>query len=228
MRFKNSNPVAMRFHMQDHKSLLLLITVLALSCALGMLASCAVTHPVPSTENPRQSKQNATYSQYSGPKVPVTVVPLGLSERTAQRYPHLLKESVGFGIHNMIIQELYDSHRFQLVEDNPTVIEEVLERLELGESGLLNSTEAAELGQFIGARKVVYGEVYDYAQGIDSSVVLLKDVSKDCVRVGIQLNIVDVESLEVIPSSGTAYGLDWGQAARKSVHKAVYSLVQEM
>ena len=228
MRLKNSNPVAMRFHMQDHNSLNILIFVLALFCAVGMMASCAVTHPVSSTDNSSQSQQNDTYPQYSGPKLPVTVVPLGLSERTAKRYPHLLNKSVGFGIHNMIIQELYDSHRFQLVEDNPTVIKEVLERLELGESGLLNSAEAAELGQFIGARKVVYGEVYDYAQGIDGSVVLLKDVSEDCVRVGIQLNIVDVETLEVTPSSGTAYGLDWGQAAKKSVHKAVYSLVQEM
>ncbi|MDZ7762130.1 MAG: CsgG/HfaB family protein [Desulfovermiculus sp.] len=205
----------------------ILILLIALTSAFCIMTSCAVTHPVSSTEYSENSNQKTSYPQYSGKKIPVAVVPLGLSKRTSERYPHLLKKLVGFGIHNMIIQELYDSNRFQLVEDNPTVIKEVLERLELGESGLLNSAEAAELGKFIGARKVVYGEVYDYAQGIDGSVVLLKDVSQDCVRVGIQLNIVDVETLEVIPSSGTAYGLDWGKAARKSVHKAVYSLIQE-
>lgn len=201
---------------------------LLIICLTSFILSCAATYPVHSPLQESKTKDNAAYPDYSGPKIPVAVVPLGLSKRTAERYPHLLKKLVGFGIHNMIIQELYDSHRFQIVEDNPKVIKEVLERLELGESGLINRSEAAELGRFIGARKIIYGEVYDYAQGIDGTVFFCRNISKECLRVGIQLNIVDVETLEVIPSSGTAYGRDWGQAAQESVHEAVFSLVQEM
>lgn len=135
-------------------------------------------------------------------RLTVAVLPLGLTATTAERYPQLAKRNVGFGVHNMLVERLYDSGRFRMVEDKPEVIEDLVNRQWLAASGGVTRESAVRHGQLLGARFVVYGEVFDF-----SSQKIKKKLSE--TRVGLQIRLVDVETSEYVPASGT------GAVARK-------------
>lgn len=201
------------------------IFFILLSCALvSVLSACATT---------RVDEQQATTAVpvkmpvYSGPKMIVAVLPLGLSERTAKAYPHLLSKDVGIGVHNRVVEVLFDTKRFAFVEEKNEVIKDVLDRQWMSSSGMVDQKTAVEMGKILGAKKVIYGEVYDFAQG--GEVVAGFSAKKDLVtRVGIQVRMVDVETLEYIPGSGTGRGNDSGSATDDAIQKAVISLVNRM
>lgn len=130
------------------------------------------------------------------PRVAVAVLPLGLSARTAERYPGLLARHVGFGVHNLLVDRLYASRRFRLVEDKQEVVDDLLDRQWIASSGAVSQESAVRYGKLLGARYVLYGEVYDF-----SSQRLKKKVLE--TRISLQIRLVDVETSEYVPASGT-------------------------
>ncbi len=106
-----------------------------------------------------------TLPEYTGTKTIVAILPLGLSERAAKRYPKLLEKAVGLGIHNLVMEALFETNRFRYVEEKPEITEDIIDRQWLSASGFFSNSQAVSYGEMLGAEKVVYGEIYDYAEG---------------------------------------------------------------
>lgn len=204
------------------KRLIIAVTAMA---SLALASGCATTQTIEPQTN--QPKAVTTFPPYNGPKVIVAVLPLGLSERAAKAYPHLLVKDVGMGMHNRVVEVLFDTNRFRFVEEKPEVIKDVLDRQWMSSAGMVDQKTAVELGKILGAKKVIYGEVYDYAQGEDRIVGF--SVQKNMTtRVGVQIRYVDVETLEYIPGSGIGRGQDIAAATDDAVRSAVSGLTKRM
>ncbi len=190
------------------------------------LAGCAST----SVEEKPAEKAMASpppLPPYTGPKTVTAVLPLGLSARAAKAYPHLLAKDVGLGIHNRVVEALFDTNRFRFVEEKPEIIKDALDRQWLSSAGMVDQATAVQIGKLLGARKVIYGEVYDFAQGGEKIGVggTAKDIK---TRVGIQVRCVDVETLEYVPGTGVGTGRDIGEASDQAIRLAVDSLVRRL
>ena len=59
------------------------------------------------------------------------------------------------------VEVLFDSNRFRFVEDKPEMIKDVLDRQWMSSAGMVDQSSAVEMGRILGAKKVIYGEVYD-------------------------------------------------------------------
>ena len=191
---------------------------------LFLLMSCATTAPEIDKDEADPAAARSTRPPppaYTGPKLPIAILPMGLSERAATRYPHLLDRSVGLGVHNVLTDALYRTRRFRLVEINESIVKEVMRTQWLSASGAVDKGSAVEIGKMLGAQKVVYGEVYDYSEGKTETIAGLKKKEKPEIRVGVQIRLVDVETLEYIPASAVAYDLDWGRSSAKAIESAV-------
>jgi len=199
-----------------------------LLCVLAglLLAGCASTQVV---EKPleKPKAELAPLPKYTGPKTVAAVLPLGLSAKAAAAYPHLLTKDVGLGIHNRVVEALFDTNRFRFVEEKPEIVKDVLDRQWLSSSGMVDQATAVKMGKLLGASKVIYGEVYDFAQGGEK--IGTGGVAKDLVtRMGVQVRCVDVETLEYVPGSGTGKGSDVGEASDAAIRAAVDGLVRRM
>ncbi|MDX8395268.1 MAG: CsgG/HfaB family protein [Mariprofundaceae bacterium] len=199
--------------------------LLVMSLAL-FLCSCANTYAVVENPDVQIEPVGQAFSKYHGEQDAVAVIPLGLSAKAAERYPHLRDKSVGFGIHNILMDFLFETKRFKFVEDKQSVITNTFKWHELSQSGLVDSAAAVQIGKMLSAKKVIYGEVYDYSEGGSESVVAFSASKRMQIRVGIQIRIVDVETLEVIPASGVGYGADWGLAAKQALYQAVRKVIK--
>ena len=192
------------------------------------LCSCATTYVEPdrnpAAENPQTQPRQP---EYTGPKIVVAVLPLGLSDRAASRYPHLLDKNVGFGIHNRLTEALYDSGRFTFVEDKGGIIKDVMDRQWMSANGMVSQSRAIEMGKILGATKVIYGEVYDYGES-GEQIRGLSAKKNLKTRMGIQIRCVDVETLEYIPGSGTGIGTDVSSAADQALQQASASLLKRL
>ncbi|MBN2644716.1 MAG: hypothetical protein JXR59_04505 [Desulfuromonadaceae bacterium] len=155
------------------------------------------------------------------------MLPLGLSDHAAKRYPHLLDKNVGMGIHNRLTEALYDTRRFTFVEEKAEIIKDVMDRQWMSANGMVSQQRAIEMGKMLGASKVIYGEVYDYGEGGDEIRGL--SVKRNLqIRMGIQIRYVDVETLEYIPASGTGIGGDISSAAEQALQQASDTLMRRL
>jgi curli biogenesis system outer membrane secretion channel CsgG len=198
--------------------------------ALLLLGGCATTYV--EEDNPLNGQNETTRqvvppSKYSGPKIVVAVLPMGLSDRAAQRYPHLLAKNVGMGIHNRLVDVLYDTRRFQFVEDKGDVIKDAMDRQWMSANGMVSQSKAIEIGKILGATKVIYGEVYDYGEA-GTKIRGLSAQKNLQTRMGIQIRCVDVETLEYVPGSGTGIGTDVSSAADEALQQATASLLRRL
>ena len=191
-----------------------------------LAAGCARTY-VDKEQDSVVRVENIKFAPYNGPKMVIAVLPLGLSKRAAEKYPDLLKKSVGFGVHNEVVETLYDTGRFRFVEEKPEIIKDVMDRQWMSSAGMVQQARAIELGRMLGASKVVYGEVYDFAQGGESVGPGGASTGFN-VRVAVQVRMVDVETLEYIPGSGTGYGRTVGDASRNAIRGAVKKLIDRI
>ena len=201
---------------------------LILISALGLMA-CATTSVPPSETTVEMNTQEVKeLPEYTGEKLIVAVLPLGLSERAAKRYPKLLDKSVGLGIHNMVTEALFETNRFRYVEEKPDITEDILDRQWLSSSGFFSNSQAVSYGEMLGAEKVIYGEIYDYAEG-GEKVSGLQGSQGFTIAVGVQIVCTSVETGEK-ESIGTARATasTYGEASQLAIDRAVYDLVSRL
>ena len=211
---------------EKHSNRTHIVSILSVFLISMLIGACATTAPEKDADEDTASvfdkpSQKPAPAAYSGPKLPIAILPMGLSERAAKRYPHLLESSVGLGVHNVLTDALYRTKRFRLVEMNESIVKEVMKTQWLSASGAVDKGSAVEIGKMLGAQKVVYGEVYDYSEGKTDTIVGLKKKEKPEIRVGVQIRLVDVETLEYIPASAVAYDVDWGRSSAQAIESAV-------
>jgi len=99
-------------------------------------------------------------------------------------------------VHNMLVERLFDTGRFRFVEEKPDVVADLLDRQWVSSTGAVSAETAVEHGRLLGARYVLYGEVYDFGLRTLGSAAAE-------TRVAVQVRLVDVETSEYVPASGT-------------------------
>ena len=215
----------MRHVCLEHRYFAIRALVLALFLPLMLTACAQKTIDMDRSEAAPRESAKIVFPPYTGEKMPVAVFPLGLSEKAAQRYPHLLEKSVGLGVDNVLADTLYQTKRYRFVEDKESVIKESLNKLKMSASGLVDEKYALQIGKMLGAKKIIYGEVYDYSEGKIESVKGFSGSTTQKIRVGIQIRLVDTETLEYVPASSVKFGADWGEASQAAIESAVLKLV---
>lgn len=128
--------------------------------------------------------------------IPVAVLPLGLTAQTQQRYPQLAERDVGLGVHNMLVDALYDPHWFRFVEEKQEVVDDLVHRQWVSSTGMVSQDSAVRYGRLLGARYTLYGEVFDFSSRQAS-------FGQAETRISIQIRLIDVETSEYVPASGT-------------------------
>ncbi len=202
------------------------ILALLISLAISACASTSVSETTSAVPPPTHHMDELP--QYEGVKTIVAILPLGLSERAAKRYPKLLEKSVGLGIHNLVLEALFETNRFRFVEEKPEITKDIMDRQWLSASGFFSNSEAVSYGKMLGAEQVVYGEIYDYAEGGEKVTGLTGQQGYN-VTVGVQIVCTDVETGEKL-SLGTSRSTaaSYGDASRMAIEKAVYDLVKRL
>lgn len=173
-----------------------LVTLMA---ALILSAGCAGGPNAAVAQEPAEPEEGLTgrpARPADGPPIPIAVLPLGLTEATSARYPQLAERSVGLGVHNLLVDHLFDTGRFRFVEEKPEVVADLIDRQWVSSTGAVSAESAVRHGRLLGARYVLYGEVYDF--GLQRLGTAAAET-----RISIQIRLVDVETSEYLPASGT-------------------------
>lgn len=163
--------------------------------AAGPAAARAQEADPASTPEPAPEGAPEAVEAPADDRIPVAVLPLGLTSTTSERYPQLAERNVGLGVHNMLVEHLYDTGRFRFVEEKPDVVADLLDRQWVSSTGAVSAETAVEHGRLLGARYVLYGEVYDFGLRALGSAAAE-------IRIAVQVRLVDVETSEYVPASG--------------------------
>ncbi len=194
-----------------------------------ILSGCASTSvegdSQDSTFQPTQLEQ---LPSYKGPKTVVAILPLGLSERAAKRYPHLLKKSVGMGVHHLLLEVLFDTNRFKFVEENPEMVKDIMNRQWMSAAGFVSQKEAVAYGKMLGAEKIIYGEVYDYSEG-GEQISGFQSKKNFIISVGIQIVCTDIGTGEKVAlGTANAQAGTYSEASKRAISNAVYKLISRL
>lgn len=172
---------------------LALVVLWCAGCAGGPAPAVAQESAEPA--EPAADAAQETAEAPGEDRIPVAVLPLGLTETTSRRYPQLAERNVGLGVHNMLVNHLYDTGRFRFVEEKPDVVADLLDRQWVSSTGAVSAETAVAHGRLLGARYVLYGEVYDF--GLRTLGTATAET-----RIAVQVRLVDVETSEYVPASG--------------------------
>jgi curli biogenesis system outer membrane secretion channel CsgG len=186
----------------------------------------------------------ASAAAYQGPKTRVQVIRFGIPKDVAEKYPELADKRVGWGLCNRIVDALYNTGRFEYIEEKEAMIEKLVEEWKLSQAGIYTSETAIETGQLKAPEYLIYAEVFDFAVGKSESVVGMKKKDTAVTRIGVQIRLVDVKTGSYIPASGngeassTQGGAIWAQnraefdqttvgiASQQAVNAAVKQLLE--
>ena len=108
------------------------IRALVLGAVCTAVVACAdtgVVEPKKGSPETVSHRVPVIFPNYLGPKTRIAVLPLGLSKRTARRYPKLVDRQVGLGLHQMIVNTLAETKRFQFVEIRKELVEQLMRQL---------------------------------------------------------------------------------------------------
>ena len=180
---------------------------------LVLLVGCAtVSHP------PAESADDLTLNlpPYSGEKISIAVMDL-------QNQSEFDDPRIGRGISKMLITALVNSDRFTVVERNPEALQQILNEQKLGLSGIVNAATAAKVGQLLGVKGVVIGEVSEFGIRKTSAFVGIGGSKRITTRVVIDARLVDVETGRILlastgigtsstKTSGVALSFEFGTA----------------
>ncbi len=60
--------------------------------------------------------------EYNGPKIPIQILSLGISEEVYAMYPELKDKRVGLGVTNIVVEFLEETNHFTFTEDKTEII----------------------------------------------------------------------------------------------------------
>ncbi len=220
----------------------LVVSMLCLAC---WACASVSTQTAPRHEQAAGASPTALASgSPSGPKTRVQVIRFGIPKDVADKYPELADKRVGWGLCNRLVEALYNTGRFEYIEEKETMLEKLIEEWKLSQAGIYTSETAIETGQLKAPEYLIYAEVFDFAVGKSEKVAGMKKDEKNITTIGVQIRMVDVKTGSFIPASGvgeaasTQSGAIWAQnraefdqttvgiASQQAVNAAVQQLLQ--
>jgi len=145
-----------------------------------------------------------------------------------------------------VIDELYDTKRFEFIEEKDAIRDRIMKNWALSQSGIVVEEQKIDESRGISLPQyLVYAEVFEFSVSTKETVVGVAAQKVNTTRIGVQLRIVDAATTEYVPSSGTGEASTtattvWimadqpfdqstiGMATKRGVHAAVMAMVKKM
>lgn len=139
---------------------------------------------------------------YDGPKIPIQLLSLGISEELYAAYPELKDKKVGLGVTNIVIEFLEETNRFIFTEDKAEIKNRMVKQFQASQKGITEDKLDGR-GKIRLAHYFVYIEVYDFSVTEDESISMKDGVKQTVVtRLGLQVKFVDAETGAFFTGSG--------------------------
>jgi hypothetical protein len=139
---------------------------------------------------------------YDGPKIPIQLLSLGISEELYAAYPELKDKKVGLGVTNIVIEFLEETNRFIFTEDKAEIKNRMVKQFQASQKGITEDKLDGR-GKIRLAHYFVYIEVYDFSVSEDESISMKDGVKQTVVtRLGLQVKFVDAETGAFFTGSG--------------------------
>ena len=139
---------------------------------------------------------------YDGPKIPIQLLSLGISEELYAAYPELKDKKVGLGVTNIVIEFLEETNRFLFTEDKAEIKNRMVKQFQASQKGITEDKLDGR-GKIRLAHYFVYIEVYDFSVSEDESISMKDGVKQTVVtRLGLQVKFVDAETGTLFVGSG--------------------------
>jgi curli biogenesis system outer membrane secretion channel CsgG len=198
-------------------------------CLLSLAGCASVTvkdRPDP-VSGPTYSPKLSTAQ--NKPVTAVLPLALGLTPQLVKQYPHLVEKAVGLGVYQLVLSAVSDSNHFSVLEIRPENVDAILRERWLQQSGLMAAGEVAAIGRRMGARQVIYGRVFDYAETVSEKIVGFKAQQTLSKMVGVQLICTDISTLQQMGlGTATGYGDTIISATRAAISDAMKTLIDRM
>jgi uncharacterized caspase-like protein len=124
-----------------------------------------------------------------------TVAIIGLARKGIDEYPELRSMRIGQGVQQILTRAASDTGKFTLVEEKSEVIDSLVKMQWQERSAAFDQSQAVEVGKLLGARYVVYGQVYDFASPSEN---------RGKLYMAVEVRMVDVQTARYIPGYGEA------------------------
>jgi hypothetical protein len=140
--------------------------------------------------------------EYDGPKIPIQILSLGISEEVYAMYPELKDKRVGLGVTNIVVEFLEETNHFTFTEDKTEIKNRMVKQFQASQSGITQDKLDGK-GKIRLAHYFAYIECYDFSVSEDETVNM-KDGVKNTVitRLGLQVKFVNAETGEYFTGSG--------------------------
>ncbi len=141
-------------------------------------------------------------SDYEGPKIPVQLLNIGVTDEILTQYPELKDKRVGLGLTNIVIEFLEETNRFTFTEDKAEIKNRMVKQFQASQSGI-SENKLDGRGKIKLAQYFVYVEVYDFSVSEDEQLKLKDGVKQtQTTRLGLQVKFVNAETSEYLTGSG--------------------------
>jgi len=139
---------------------------------------------------------------YDGPKIPIQILSLGISEEVYAMYPELKDKRVGLGVTNIVVEFLEETNHFTFTEDKTEIKNRMVKQFQASQAGITQDKLDGR-GKIRLAHYFVEIEVYDWSVSDDEEINLKDGVKNMMVtRLGLQVRFTDAETGEIIAASG--------------------------
>jgi curli biogenesis system outer membrane secretion channel CsgG len=232
-----------------HKSLFLLVLIIAFGYVITAFNGCASVQTERSASDLDQSKVTTatgfSFPTYSGPKTRIQVVRFEIPADLTTKYPELADKRVGWGLCNRIVEGFYQTNRFEFIEEKAEILNRMMDQWKLSQSGIVTEETAVEPGSLKAPQYLVYAEVFDFGVSHSEEVAGLRVEEVNTTVIGIQIRMVNVATGEFIPASATgeartkgvgvwaSVNLDFDQttvgiASQDAVNKTIVTLINRI
>ena len=139
---------------------------------------------------------------YNGPKIPIQILSLGISEDVYAMYPELKDKRVGLGVTNIVVEFLEETNHFIFTEDKTEIKNRMVKQFQASQAGITEDKLDGR-GKIRLARYFVYIECYDFSVSEDETVNMKDGVKNTVVtRLGLQVKFVNAETGAYFTGSG--------------------------
>jgi curli biogenesis system outer membrane secretion channel CsgG len=180
----------------------LLVLFLSLLClpVLGQTIGSVKTEAYQADFEKKQSID--VVSDYDGPKIPIQLLSIGITDEIFAMYPELKDKRVGLGLTNIVVEFLEETNRFTFTEDKAEIKNRMVKQFQASQSGITENKLDGR-GKIKLAQYFVYVEVYDFSVSEDEQLKLKDGVKQtQTTRLGLQVKFVNAETAEYITGSG--------------------------
>ena len=140
--------------------------------------------------------------EYDGPKIPIQILSLGISEEVYAMYPELKDKRVGLGVTNIVVEFLEETNHFTFTEDKTEIKNRMVKQFQASQSGITQDKLDGR-GKIRLAHYFAYIECYDFSVSEDETLNMKDGVKNTVVtRLGLQVKFVDAETGEYFTGSG--------------------------